>query len=243
MKILLSMYACDPKRGSEHGRSWNWTMMYAKLGHEIWCLTSPKGKKNIEEYLKENPTPNLHFIYVETSAWAEKAYKYMIGVYIHYFVWQSEAAKVAKHLDRQVNFDAVHHISYGSIQMGSGMWRLGKPLIMGSMGGGQSHIDNFKDYYLVGWNNEKLRELVSSLFKMFNPNMRRSLKQAKLVLVNNEPTYEIAKKYGAKKVAYCMDDNVADKDMPTSMPERTQNGGENVAQKSPSFGFGGSFQT
>lgn len=223
MKILLSMYACDPKKGSEQGRSWNWTMMYVKLGFEVWCITQSHGKKNIEEYLKENPTPNLHFIFVDVPAWIEKSYKYMVGLYLHYFSWQSEAYKAAKHLDRQVNFDAVHHISYGSVRMGGSMWRLGKPLIMGALGGGQFPPPAFKEYYLVGWNKERLRKFFSGILEMLNPNMRQSLKQAKLVLVNNEPTLQVAQKYGAKNVKYFLDDSIADKDMPASIPERPQN--------------------
>lgn len=223
MKILLSMYVCDPKRGSEQGRSWNWAMMYVKLGYEVWCVTTSRGKANIEEYLRENPTPNLHFTFVDVPNWVEKSYKYTIGIYLHYFTWQSAAYQTAKHLDRQVNFDAVHHISYGSVRMGSAMWQLDKPLILGALGGGQFPPPAFKAYYLVGWRKEVFRKMGSAILEFLNPNMRRSLKQAKLVLVNNEPTLEVAKKYGAKEIKYFLDDSVADKDMPATMPERPQN--------------------
>ena len=53
MRILLSAYACDPARGSEEGSGFNWLWQTAAEGHEVWCLTTPRGRPNLEKLLAE----------------------------------------------------------------------------------------------------------------------------------------------------------------------------------------------
>ncbi|MGF1607974.1 MAG: hypothetical protein ACFCUQ_01165 [Kiloniellales bacterium] len=64
MKILLSGYLCNPYRGSEAGRTWNWAWHLAKQ-HQVWVLTQPIARPKIEEFLAEHPNDNLRFLWVE----------------------------------------------------------------------------------------------------------------------------------------------------------------------------------
>ncbi|GAB4196193.1 MAG: hypothetical protein OHK0057_09050 [Thermoflexibacter sp.] len=214
MKILLSLYACDPMRGGEPGRSWNWANMYADEGFEVYCLTTPRGRENIETALQKNAKPKLKFIYISVPQWVEKMYYSLVGVYLHYFIWQANAYKIAKQLDKEHNFDLVHHVSYGSIQMGSSLWRLKKQMIFGPLGGGQFPPKAFKQYFVRGWRKEMLRDWVSKLLELFNRNMLNSLKQAKLVLTINQETYQMAKKHHAKEVRMFLDNGLSDDAVP-----------------------------
>jgi len=38
-KILLSAYACEPKKGSEPGVGWNWAIQICKMGNDKKIIT------------------------------------------------------------------------------------------------------------------------------------------------------------------------------------------------------------
>lgn len=222
MKILLSAYGCNPYKGSEYGHGWNWAWHLAEAGHEVWCLTTPRGQADIERYLAEHSQPRLHFVFVHLPKWVEKTYRNQAGVYFNYLYWQNTAAKLARRLDREVDFDLVHHVSYGSIQMGSGMWRLGKPFFFGPLGGGQFSNPAFKSYFGKNWRQEVFRKLVSNALTRFNPNTKKALRKAQLVLAYNRETYEMAQNLGARKVAYLLSATLPPSFYPEEIPPRPE---------------------
>ena len=204
MKILLSAYACDPDRGSEEGNGFNWLWETAALGHEVWCLTTPRGQANLTRVLAEraaDPTAGrIHPVFVRVPRWVDYLYRWQPGVYFHYLVWQRCALAVARQLDQHVDFDLVHHVSYKSIQMATALWRLGKPLLLGPMGGGMVAPKSLRRY-LPGWfKTETLRNVISWLLITFDPNVRQSVRRAVLVLAANRDTAALAKQLGAKQV-------------------------------------------
>ncbi len=220
MKVLISAYACDPTKGSENLRSWNWLLLHLRLGNEVWLFTSIWGKEAIDPYLAE--MPKLHVVYVEVPEWVE-ALDRRRGVwhYVRYLYWQRKAGIVAKKLDKTVDFDLVHHISWGSIQQGSGMWRLNKRLLFGPVGGAQYAPDAFKQYFLDEWKSVELRrKTISDLLTRLNPDCARVLKTADLVWVANNETYALANKLGAKRVEYLTDTNLDPRTLPQVFPER-----------------------
>jgi glycosyltransferase involved in cell wall biosynthesis len=224
MKILLSAYACEPNRGSEPGNGWNWALETARLGYEVWCLTTPEGKENIEAELNTVNELNLHIVYVTVPDWVEKAYRYQPGVYLHYIMWQEQAYKVAKKLSNDISFDVVHHITLGSLQMSSAMWRLNKPLIFGPVGGGQKAPVAFKKYFYHWWRMEVIRDFVSSMLVKFNPNVRKTMRTAAKVLVTNEDTYKLAKANGAASPEMFLDTSLPESFYPEKLPVRNTSG-------------------
>ena len=115
MKLLLSAYACNPTRGSEEGNGFNWVWESAALGHEVWCLTTPRGQADLTQYLAERATEpaaqRIHPVYITVPKLVDYAYRWQLGVYLHYIVWQYRAWRVARQLDAQVDFDVVHHVT------------------------------------------------------------------------------------------------------------------------------------
>ncbi len=222
LKILLSAYGCNPYKGSEYGHGWNWAWHLAEAGHEVWCLTTPRGQADIEKYLAENPQAKLKFVFVHVPRWVDKTYVNQAGVYFNYIYWQRSAAKVAKRLDKEIDFDIVHHVSYGSIQMGSGMWRLGKPFFFGPLGGGQFSNPAFKKYFGKWWRQEVFRKIVSDTLIAFNPDTKKALRNAKLVLAYNRETYEMAQNLGAKQVEYLLSATLPPAFYPEAVPERRE---------------------
>ena len=208
MKLLLSAYACDPNHGSEEGNGFNWLWESAALGHEVWCLTTPRGQANLTKLLADRAADpvaaRIHPVYVTVPKLADYAYRWQMGVYLHYIVWQYRAWRVAKKLDAQVNFGAVHHVTYNSLQMASWLWRLKKPLLLGPLGGGMKAPESLRQYLPDWFKTETVRNFISSLLTTFDPNVKQSMRHAALVMTANSDTAALARQLGARKVALSM---------------------------------------
>lgn len=220
MKLLLSAYACEPNRGTELGNGWNWALNTARLGHDVWCLTTVEGRESIEREVERLALPNLHIVFVELPAWVDKLFEYHLGFYPHYMYWQHRAYLKAKELDEKVNFDLVHHVTIGSLQMGTALWRLNKPLIFGPTGGGQEAPRALKKYFYSGWKTEVMRKVISEALLAFNPNARKAMRHASLVLTTNQDTYDMAQRIGALNPKMFLDTSLPEDFYPEAYPER-----------------------
>ncbi|XBA03164.1 glycosyltransferase family 4 protein [Fibrella sp. ES10-3-2-2] len=188
-KVLISAYACIPGRGSEEGNGWHYSSIVSQTGHQVWCLTRRGNKQAVEQQLSQTPLPNLTFVYVETPDWIEKVYYWgLVGMYFHYLYWQWAALKTARPLNSRYKFDVVHHVSYGSMQLGSLLYRLNRPFIFGPIGGGQEAPKSMRYYFKGHWKKEQMRSLISSLLIRFNPGCYEAVRKATHVLVWNEDT-------------------------------------------------------
>lgn len=208
MKLLLSAYACNPNRGSEEGNGFNWLWESAALGHEVWCLTTPRGQADLTKLLADRAADpiaqRIHPVYITVPKLVDFAYRWQPGVYLHYIVWQYRAWRAARQLDAQVNFGVVHHVTYNSLQMASWLWRLKKPLLLGPLGGGMVAPDSLRRYLPDWFKTETVRNVISSLLTTFDPNVRQSMRHAALVLTANSDTAALARTLGAGKVALTM---------------------------------------
>lgn len=222
MKILLSVFACDPTKGGESGRSWNWSCTMAELGHEVWCLARKENEPQIEAALELQGLPNLHFLYIGLPKWGNRLYNFQpIGLYTYYLIWQYKAYSIAKKLDQRVGLDVVHHISWGSFQLGTMLWKLRKPLIFGPVGGVQFPPVQYKEYFRFGWRSEVLRSWTSKLLLQFNNGVRQTVKRASLVLAVNKDTLHMARQMGARQVELYLDTSLSAEEIPQAFPERT----------------------
>lgn len=226
MKVLLSAYACNPLFGGESGNGFHWAWELAERGHDVCCLTTEFGRPDLPTYLAahahEPAAQRLQVVYVAVAAWVQFCYRWQFGVYLHYLVWQYQAWRAARVLDRTHHFDLVHHATYGSLQMGSWLWRLGKPLVFGPVGGGQRAPRAFRRY-LPGWfKTETLRNAIGWLLMTFDPNVRQTMRHAAVVLAANRETADLARRLGARRVELFLD---------TGLPESFY--GQQYAQRPP----------
>lgn len=125
MKILLSAYACEPNKGSEPGVGWHWALEIAKRGHEVWVITRQNNKKSICNYFENYIQPsNLNFIYFDYPFWMIFWKRKNFGVHLYYFIWQLGILSLARKKHRELNFDAVHHITFVTIHQPSFLYKL-----------------------------------------------------------------------------------------------------------------------
>lgn len=196
-KILISAYACMPGFGSEEGNGWNYSSIISQQGFRVWCLTRERFKEGIEERLQQTAYPNLKFVYVPVPRWVDKAYSAgMFGLYFHYLYWQWATLKMARRLHQQQPFDLIHHVSYGSLQLGSFLYKLNLPFIFGPIGGGQEAPHSMRRYFKRYWLKEQLRSAVSNLLLHLNPGCYETVRRATHVLVWNEDTRHMVRSLG-----------------------------------------------
>ena len=224
MKVLVSAYACNPTRGGEEGFGFNWLWQWHQLGNDVWCLTAPGGRADLEAHLARHlPGPaRLHLVYVPVPAWVDYLYRWQFGVYLHYLVWQYRAWRAARRLAPPGGFGLVHHATYGSLQMATWLWRLGRPLVVGPLGGGQRAPAAFRRYLPDWFQTETLRNAVGRLLVAFDPNVRQSLRRAALVLATNTETAAEIRRLGGARVEMFLDSGLPAGYLPAAFPVRVE---------------------
>ncbi|MEZ0486586.1 glycosyltransferase family 4 protein [Fibrella aquatica] len=193
LTILLSAYACLPNRGSEEGNGWHYATLLSRRGIQTHCITREEFRSEIEPALAEGHYPNLTVHYITMPAWLDRAYGNLLGMYTHYIYWQWQASQLARELDKREHFDLVHHVTYSSLQLGSFMYRVGKPFIFGPVGGGQRVPKSMKQYLGGYYSREVMRDGASWLFQRLNPGYYQTMRQADLVLISNADTLKLAR--------------------------------------------------
>ena len=224
MRILLSAYACDPTHGGEDGNGFHWAWELAARGHAVHCFTTVWGRAHIAAHLANPATgpvpPGLRFEFVAVPGWVEYLYRWQFGVYLHYLVWQYRAWRTARPHDARQPFDLVHHVTFGSLQLASWLWRLRRPLIFGPVGGGQVAPRQLRRYLPNWFRTETLRNAVSRLLVACDPNVRHTLRRAALVLAANRDTLALARRLGAPRVALAMSTGLPLAFFPAACPPR-----------------------
>lgn len=202
MKILLVGHACCPDHGSEPGLTWNFAW-HLSLAHEVWVMTDPRFRADVERYIGLHPNANLKFVWVglpkrwdpRRTPGSDK------GLRLHYLFWQRAVFRAARLLHKQHNFDVVHHLSWGTISAPPLLWRLPIPFVWGPIGGGQTAPVAFRRYFGSGWRREVLRTLRVRIVTRL-PILRRAIRESALILSTNPETTKVLTAAGARQVRF-----------------------------------------
>ena len=198
LKILLSAYACEPGRGSEHGVGWNWVRHLAK-SNQVWVLTRTKSKPAIQAALQAEPLPNAHFIYIDLPRWASFWKSGRRGIYLYYYAWQWLAYLRARALEPEIHFDIAHHVTFVTYWMPSFIALLGVPFVWGPVGGGESAPPAFQQTFSPrGRFYERLRDVVRRAANL-DPLVRLTARRSVLALATTPSTEAKLKSLGCRR--------------------------------------------
>lgn len=205
MKILLSGLHCNPYRGSEGGRTWNWAWHLAK-SHQVWVLTQPIARPRIEEFLAEHPNDNLKFLWVALpttfTPWVKQdSFKF---VRLRYGSWLRQAYKVAAAAHREYEFDIAHHVSLNTFFPPPQLYRLPIPFVWGPVGGAMTTPGAFLSCYGSNRWVEAVRTLRVRLSNHW-PSLRRAVRGTSLLLAINRETADALLAAGAGDVRLFLD--------------------------------------
>jgi glycosyltransferase involved in cell wall biosynthesis len=159
MKVLLSAYACEPNKGSEQEIGWQRALHMPAHAEEVWVLTRANNQTVIEAH-PSSRDPRLHFIYYDLPPWALKLKKQAWFLPIYVLLWQWGAYRLAASHHREKRFDRVYHVTFTGMVSGSFMGRLGIPLVVGPIAGGERAPFALRRGMPAG---DKLKELLRDL--------------------------------------------------------------------------------
>ncbi|GAA5441298.1 glycosyltransferase family 4 protein [Deinococcus caeni] len=200
-EIMISAFALDPNKGTEPGNGWRWA--YGMLDHfaHVHVLTRSDNRKGVENFLEKNTTvnvSNLTIHYIDTK-------KIPIGG--SYVLWQIDAFKKAKKIIRNSNIKLIHHVTYGSLQGGSFLWKMQTPFIFGPVGGGQTSPFKMRQIFGKKQIAEGIRTIVTRVIHI-SPVHRALARWASMVLTTNSDTYKIVNKLGGRNIRMFLDSGI-----------------------------------
>ena len=136
MKVLVSCYACSPYHGSEPGMGWNFVHCLAPM-HELHIITESKYKADLDRYFAEHPdeAQQYHFYFLPRKRYDVLRKIWPPSYYWFYRVWQRKVLTFARQLDTKENFDVVHALNMAGYREPGFLYKLGKPLVWGPVGG------------------------------------------------------------------------------------------------------------
>lgn len=203
LKVLISAYACESGKGSEPGIGWNWVKQIGRF-HDVWVITRSTNRESIERESPNMP-PNIHWLYFDFPKWTRFWKKGQRGVYLYYYLWQIAVYFLAKRIHKGVNFDIIHHLTFGVYWLPSFLSLLPAPFIYGPLGGAESAPKEFySSFSLRGKIYEWLRNTARRIGEK-DPFVLISIRRARLVLARVKDTGERLSFLGAKDVRYCSD--------------------------------------
>jgi len=113
-------------------------MLAAARHHEVWVLTNADTLAAVAAAIAgTQAAERIHLEGIEFGL-DERAFARLTvpGFHRYYDRWQRKAAARAAELDRQVDFDVVHHVTLASYWTRAGAAVVSKPFVLGPVGGG-----------------------------------------------------------------------------------------------------------
>lgn len=196
MKVLLVGHACSPDRGSEYAVTWNFAWHLSR-SHEVWVITHPKFREEVESYLTRRPNPKLRFVWLGLNDYWDPWSKFRDrGLHLHYVIWQHKVLREALRLHRVHHFDLVHHVSWGTISEPPLLWKMPIPFVWGPVGGGQTTPPAFGRYLAGHRFKETLRTFRVKIASR-RPALRAAVRGSSLLLSVNAATTDALTAAGA----------------------------------------------
>jgi glycosyltransferase involved in cell wall biosynthesis len=186
-KILMVAYACHPEGGGEHWLGWGWAMA-AKRHHDVWLLTPAN---NVEPITRHAAEAGIDVSFVTLPEW-QRSFCGLLGgagSWLRKYLWQFQALRKARELQRKVSFDLVHQTTFHTFRIPFACSRLGIPSVWGPIAGGESVPRGFDRFLGGDAGKEKSRARANRLCLSI-PGVRSSLGRCAAILVSNRTTID-----------------------------------------------------
>lgn len=209
-KVLVSVYACSPYRGSEPGMGWHFLKTIAQ-DNEVWAIVEEeKWRSDIERYLVEHPTEmqNVHWNFIHKPRARLLRKIWPPSYYWFYRIWQWRAYKKACELHKVVGFDLVHQLNMVGFREPGYLWKMDVPFIWGPIGG-----LGYTDWRLlpllgcIGAMEFAARNIINWIHAhvLIRPRhaARKAASKGRLLVATEENRNEALKLWGVESVVMC----------------------------------------
>jgi glycosyltransferase involved in cell wall biosynthesis len=184
VNVLLSVYACEPGKGSEPEVGWR--VATGMAAHcKVRAITRANNREAIEAALAVMEGPKPEFLYYDLPAPFLKLKKRILGTSGYYILWQIAARwHFRKELE---HVDLIHHVTFNGIQF-PGLWiNTGKPVVLGPLGGGMVCPVPLLSLFGKHEGKEKRRSLLIRSLRLL-PWWRLTVEEAATVIAANRET-------------------------------------------------------
>jgi glycosyltransferase involved in cell wall biosynthesis len=172
------------------------------MGHDVTVITSSM----FREAILEAGHQGIDFQFVDLPVSPMRHFSPQLQMYDVYRRWQDAALSCSEGLAER--YDVAHHVTWGSLRLGSKLWRLPVPLVYGPIGGGQSSPNRYWRYFGSGWPAEKLRGASGGALLLLNGRSRETMRNAAVTLVTNSATAAACRRLGSADVRYMLADGL-----------------------------------
>lgn len=184
LKILVSVYACSPKRGSEPGMGWSFVNGLSKF-HEVHVISEQKKwEKDIVEQLSKEKNDNLKFYFIRKKRNKLLRIIWPPSYYWYYKDWQKKALQLAEELNEKENFDLIHQLNMVGYREPGYLWKIDKPFVWGPIGGTEDvPLKLFPLFNMYGKLFFAFRNIINSYQKKFykRPKLAATKKQSQVI--------------------------------------------------------------
>lgn len=197
-KILISAYACEPNRGSEHGVGWHWVINLARY-YDLYVITRKDNKKTIEKETFKLPF-KIHFEYIDLPKFLSFWKRGQKGLLLYYSIWQILALFKALQMNRKIRFHAIWHLTFGNIWFPPPIALISKNFIWGPIGGVDLIPKSLWKYLDL---QSKFKELIRTaiIFSLkLNPLFYLACKKTKVILTRTPNTTKWVTKIANGKI-------------------------------------------
>lgn len=136
-RVLIGAYACAPSDTPEASAGWAFATA-AAVHSEVWVITRSIWLPAIERALSSEPelARHLHVVGIDLPQWMIDRYRHGWDLYWYYVLWQRRLARTARSLQRSIDFDVAHHVTFANDWLPSGVMALQDvPIVWGPVGG------------------------------------------------------------------------------------------------------------
>jgi len=218
MKVLVCAFSClrDPDRrfgfgeGGEGVLGWNIVLQLSRL-HEVYVLTHSGNREAIENIINKKNNLKIKFYYIDLSGFLSFTKK---SIQIYAYLWQIKAYFTAKKLNKKINFDLFHHVTYANDWMASYIGALlPTPYIRGPGGGAHRVPKKFvKEYPIKGRLAQKIRSIGQWMFR-HDPFFVIGQNRAKAILVCNQEAFDALLEKWQKKAYFFPVNGISSEDL------------------------------
>jgi len=177
IKILASVYAVNPYKGSEDGTGWQWVLQIADK-QNVTAITRKNNRDDIERYMKENPNEiyqNIDWQYYDLPYFLRFWKKGARGAMFYYLLWQLFIPIFI--IKNKLTFHILHNLNFHNDWTPSYLWILGKPFVWGPVGHHPEIPKNFLKYSFD--KKEHLKHSATNIIKKYFWNIDPFLKLCK----------------------------------------------------------------
>lgn len=217
-KVLICAFAClkDPDgrvgfgKGGESGLGWNMVLQIARFA-EVFVLTDGGNKKSIEDKMSEQKMSDVVFYYVNLPKFLNFTKKI---IQIYAYLWQIKAYFVAKKLNKEINFDIFHHITYANDWMASFVGALLPiPYIRGPGGGAHRVPEKFVEEYPFKDRMVQKIRIIGQWFFKHDPFFILGQSRAQKILVCNKESFNALPQKWQKKAEFFPVNGISKEDL------------------------------